>query len=205
MDSGRTRLPLGAAWWASLAALAAVLGCGGSGSSGFDPAFLEGLVIEQAIEQQTCLPRGELTICAAGATSGVGPPGVPGVGGLRLDATVDRSGYDACARAGLEACRVNVGVTGEGVPAGAELRVAVRLVPDGAWQVGEAFDLPATSGPFDTPTPIPLDVRPSTDAGGELQLAVLVFVGPTAVPSEVEELASTGARWAFVVTLGAET
>src|SRR5690606_16497787 len=50
MNGGCTRWSVVVASWAALTVLASLPGCGGSGSSGFDPAFLEGLVIEQALD-----------------------------------------------------------------------------------------------------------------------------------------------------------
>lgn len=187
-------------WLLSLTALALLAGCGGSGSSGFEPSpsGLEARVIEQAIAERSCLPLGELTICAVGAAA-PSMGNAPGVSDLVVDARVDRRGFDACVRSGLGACPIVVAVTGDGVPPDAELCLAVRLATDAPWQLGEPFRLPATNGPADAPTPVGLDVRPEDGDDAPLQVAVLVFAGASPpLPGEVEDLASTGARWAFV-------
>ncbi|HEY8516241.1 MAG TPA: hypothetical protein VIS07_12065 [Candidatus Binatia bacterium] len=201
MNGGCTRWSVVVASWAALTVLASLPGCGGSGSSGFDPAFLEGLVIEQALDGRTCLPHDELVICAAGASAG-GPPNLPGLDALSIDGRVDREAFEGCLRARGEACRLDMELTGQGVPEGAELRLAVRLLPDGVWRVGAPFQLPVMPGTV-APTRADLEVGPLGDDVRGLQVAVLVFAAPRDVPQQVGELARTGARWAFVVALEA--
>jgi len=187
--------------WIAVATLALVAGCGGSGSSGFDPSFLEGLAIEQALGEQSCVPHDELVICAAGVATPLPGSGAPGLGELTVDANVGAGGFAGCSRANLDACRLTIDVSAAGVPPGAELRVAVRLLPDGAWRIGDAFSLQATNGgSTDAPTPVGLDVGPRGPEQAEVQVAVLVFPVPAAsLPAEVDVLATTGARWVFVL------
>src|SRR5262245_12573896 len=49
-------------------ALLLLAACGGSGSSGFDAAFLENSAIDRAVDTSMCQPLDGLTICAAGGT-----------------------------------------------------------------------------------------------------------------------------------------
>jgi len=194
----------------AVAALAAALaGCGGSGSSGFDPTFGEGLAIEQALEEGRCVEYRELAVCPSGATAPSGPNGAPGTFEPRVEARVERAELLACGTPEPGApgapdgdagdCGLALALTVEGLPAGAELRLAVRLLPDGSWQVGPGIALSASDG---DPAVVPatLDVRPTDAAVDAVQVAVLVLAPPAPdPPSEVRELADSGATWAYVL------
>jgi hypothetical protein len=184
----------------ALAALATLLGgCGGSGSSGFDPSFGEGLLIEQAIEERRCVEYQMLTICPSGATAPTAPHGAPSTPEVRVEASVERADLIDCGLRG-GGCRLLVTLSADGLAPGAEVRLAARLVPDGAWQVGPALALPAPDGTGAAVVPATLEVRPTDAAVDGVQVAALVFATPAgAVPAAVEELADTGAAWAFVL------
>lgn len=190
-------LPAGLVVFAVLAVLG---GCGGSGSSGFDPAGLEPPLIEEAIATQSCVPGDSgLLICPSGASVSDPIGGVPSPGpdDLRVAAGFERS-ID-CDPLQVPACDLGVAIETEGLPGGAALRLAVRLVPEVRWRIGE----PLAVGPSSGGTVVaPVEAQLAGDAGpgGELQIAVLVFVPPLGdVPAEVAELRETGARYAFVL------
>ncbi len=71
-STGPRRRALFAAWL--LAALCALAGCGGSGSSGFDTIASENDAIDRALNTSGCEVERGLTICASGAEA---PPASP--------------------------------------------------------------------------------------------------------------------------------
>jgi len=179
-----------------------VAGCGGSGSSGFDPSFLEGLAIQQALDEGRCVAYRELEVCPSGAAVPGAPGGFPGAPDVRIDVQVERADVADCAGGGDAGarCAFAVVVATDGLPPGAEVRLAARLLPDGAWQLGAPLAVPSADGSGAALLPATLEVRPTDGAVDAVQLAVLVFASPPgALPAEVDELASTGASWAFVV------
>jgi hypothetical protein len=118
----------------------------------------------------------------------------PGPSEVRVEAGL--AGAVECGVAG--ACTVPVAVATEGLPEGAQQRVAVRASGSEVWQVGEPLDVQPASGgdPVVTPVELAADAAP----GEEVQVAVLVFVPPLGpVPAEVRALSETGARYAFVL------
>jgi hypothetical protein len=63
--------------WVALCALA-LLGCGGSGSSGFDATAAENAAIDRALESSGCVAERGLTICASGSVeTPATPPASP--------------------------------------------------------------------------------------------------------------------------------
>lgn len=184
-----------------LAVVAALGGCGGSGSSGFDPAGFEPPLIEEAIATQSCVPgAGELLICPSGASIPNPIGGVPGQGpdDLRVAAGFERS-ID-CDPLLAPACDLSVAIETEGLPAGAALRLALRVVPEARWRIGEALAVGPSSGGTGVVAPVEAELTGDAGATDELQIAVLVFVPPLGdVPAQVGELRETGARYAFVL------
>jgi hypothetical protein len=183
--------------WVLLAVLA---GCGGSGSSGFDPSGLEPPLIQQAIDQQRCL-RGEsgLVICPAGLAVPAPSSGLPSPGELLVDASVERAAGHCGAGAAPGACSLTLTVSTEGMPPGGEIRVALRAVPDGRWRVGEPLQLATAADGTATALPVTLELASFAGAADGVQVAVLLFPGPAAVPALVAELGATGATYAFVL------
>jgi len=177
-------------------------GCGGSGSSGFDPSFSESVLIEQAIDEQRCVPGdGALTICPSGATVPNQAGGVPSPSDVRVSANVERADFVDCGGAGdVAACSVTVGVEAEGVPPDAEIRIASRLLPDGRWSVGGPLEVAASNDGPSMLAPVTVELADGAGAARSVQVAVLVFRSPPAdVAAEVDELRETGASYAFVL------
>lgn len=173
--------------------------CGGSGSSGFDvtPGAFETPLIERAIAEQRCVDgAGDLLICPSGVPA-PGPDGgmnAPGPSEVRVEAGL--AGAVDCGVGG--ACTVPVAVVTEGLPEGAQQRVAVRTVGSELWQVGAPLELQPADGGDAVVTPV--ELTGGAVPGEEVQVAVLIFVPPLgAVPSEVHALSETGARYAFVL------
>lgn len=204
---------LGLLGWALAAYVCAC--AGGSGSSGFD-ALPEGAAIQQALEQQECVTRRGLMICPAEEASGVVPSGTPPVAAVPTPTpspqrphpphspVINTGIHDAmpvaCFDVGTNlGCLVSVPFTAEGFAVGTEFHVAVRtLEPPGPWIISAS---PAPNeGPsapsFDGTVSVAAPVRAPTV---RVQVAILAFEAPpTAVPSEVEELADSGADAAYV-------
>lgn len=180
---------------ASVLALAA---CGGSGSSGFDlsPGALEAPLIERAIAEQSCVAgRDDLLICPSGVPAPGPDGGVPGPSDVRVEA-----GFASEVDCGIgDGCTLPIAVSTDGLPEGAQLRIAVRASTSNAWQVGEPIEAQPASGADEVVTPVELAGDPAP--GEEVQVAVLVFVPPFGdVPPEVDALSETGARYAFVLS-----
>lgn len=185
-----------------LLALLALLGCGGSGSSGFDPAGFEMRLIEQALDEGRCQGGdGELLICPSGALvpDALGGVPQPAPADLRIVASFERGGFH-CGPLDAPACGASVLVETEGLPRDAQVRLALRVVRDGRWRVGEPLAVASADGSAAVVAPLDAglagDVLPTDD----VQVAVLVFVPPLGdVPEEVDVLRATGARFAFVL------
>jgi hypothetical protein len=177
--------------WVLLLLLCA--GCGGSGSSGFDVTS-EDAAIARALEGNRCVASGDLTICANGASPTVPSP----TGQPRIEIGIAPDGVVDCVRASDEAtCSAAVPIATHQVAPGAEIRVATRG-PGAAsdWLVGSALEpLPQLSAAVT----IDLGAGAAGTPLAPLQIAVLVFAGPTPdVPARVPALASTAADFAFV-------
>lgn len=185
--------------------LAALLaGCGGSGSSGFDPSILEGMLIDEAITDQRCVddvPAGyDLPLCPSGVPVDDPVHGLPSPGELLVTVTLTGGSFVDCGiREGEEVCRMSLDIETEGLPAGSELRVAARITPDGAWSVGPAIPVEPVNGNDDLMRPVTFDFAPPGGAEQSLRVAVLVFLtSRPSVPSTVKVLTETGADYAFV-------
>jgi len=105
----------------------------------------------------------------------------------------------SCVRLDAE-CAFTVSLVPHGFPSGTVYRIATRtLEPLGRWVIGPPFSAPAVS-----PSPVEASVSlmaaaPTPGKEAAVQVAVLVFLNPEAAPaSEVDQLADTGASYAFV-------
>jgi hypothetical protein len=173
--------------------------CGGSGSSGFDVApGLEATLIGRAIAENRCVEGDGLLICP----SGVPAPGpdngmnAPGPSEVRVEAGF--AGEVECSTGG--SCTLPVSVSTDGLPEGAQIRVAVRASGADVWQVGAPIEVQSSSGGGGTVTPVDVELAGESTPGSEAQVAVLVFLPPLGpVPTEVTELRETGASYAFVL------
>jgi hypothetical protein len=182
-------------------ASALLAACGGSGSSGFDvaPGF-EAPLIRRAIDEHRCVEGDDdLLICASGVPvpDPVGGMPSPSPRELRVDAGL--VGEVDC---GQSACMLSVGVTIAGLPAGAEVRLAVRSTGEDAWHVGQPLALSSAidGGPTVALAPVGAELVGGSQPGDEVQVAVLIFVPPLGdVPGEVAALRDSGARYAFVL------
>jgi hypothetical protein len=175
-------------------------GCGGSGSSGFDSSFAEGALIDRAIAEQRCVQGdGDLTICPSGAAVANPIGGLPGPSELRIVATLGGDGMVACSGpGGASPCSLQVDVATDGLPPGAEVRLAVRVVP-GPWSVGPALAVQPQAGGMGVVAPVTVDVA-GAQGPDAAEAAVLVFRAPLAAPpAPVDELRTTGASYAFVL------
>lgn len=197
--------------WVALCALA-LLGCGGSGSSGFDATAAENAAIDQALDSAGCVTEGGLTICASGsvaetpATPAASPSTVPDATGTpaffsptptptgtppasrpEVDIQPDPTDVANCAAgADSQSCALRLVFVPVAAPAGAAYRAAVRARdPDGRWRIL------AVSG-----NAVEIIVGPDVAV---VQTAILLYERePGPVPDEVERLADSGADFAFV-------
>ncbi len=189
---------------ALLFSVLSLAGCGGSGSSGFDPAGFEMLLIEEAIADRRCVKgrdENALLICPSGATVHDPVGGLPGPApaDMRVVAGFERNGLH-CGATDAPSCGLSVAIETAGLPPGAELRLALRVVPDGRWSIGAPLALASADG--DGMVVASLEAQLAGDAGpaDAVQVAILVFVPPLGdVPPEVDELRETGASYAFVL------
>ena len=174
--------------------------CGGSGSSGFDvaPGGFEAPLIERAIAENRCVAGADdLLICPSGVPvpDPNGAPPAPGPAELRVDA-----GFAGEVDCTSDGCMASLGVTIDGLPAGAQVRVAVRSAGARVWRVGEPLAVSSAGGSVGVVAPVVGEAGGETAAAEEVQVAVLVFVPPPGeVPANVHELHETGARYAFVL------
>ena len=181
--------------------LALLAGCGGSGSSGFEPSFREGALIDQAIAEQRCVQGdGGLTICPSGALVPNPIGGLPNPFDVRVVAALDQpDGVDCKPGDSGDECLLTLQIDTEGLPTGAEVRTAVRLLPGGAWLIGPALEVQAASDGSAMLAPVTVDLA-GADTADAVQVAVLVFGEAPASPTEeVSELAASGADYAFVL------
>jgi hypothetical protein len=187
-------------WCAAVAIASLLAACGGSGSSGFDPAGLEAPLIQQAIDEQRCVSGDAgLVICPSGASVPEPSGGLPSPGPEELSISASVAGGTVDCPEGKD-CTLGVAVTAENLPPEAELRLAARVAPDGRWQIGAPLptsQLDDGSGAFG---PVPIEVAGTLPANAVVQVAVLLFVPPPGeLPAEVAELRETGALYAFVL------
>ena len=99
-------------------------------------------------------------------------------------------------------CILVVPFAPDGFPPATVFRVAVRTVnPPGAWEVGPDLVPSNTTAPvFDAPVAVEQVTR-APDVPQQVQVAVLAFLkAPAGVPATVDNLADSGADYAFVTT-----
>lgn len=177
--------------------LATILaGCaGGSGSSGFDiAAGLENQLIDQALQEATCVAADQTTICPTDQATGA-TPGQP-AGAPEADSSLGGGFSVPCGPAdSANTCAVSIAFAPRGLPGDAAYHVAWREGTEpGAWTILPPADVTTSPGPLiDAVARIP-------GATTEVQLALLAFFdAPAEVPpGPVETLASTGADVLFV-------
>lgn len=215
--SDREQRRRAAAWRWLLLALCGVLlvGCGGSGSSGFDIAAAENAAIDEALAGGTCVVEQGLSICASGAVetpasptpTATPPTNEPGATATRtpsgrpsatptatvapaqpaVDVALDPADVAACASAdAAQACTVRLVFVPMAVPGGAAYRAAVRpRDPNGPWRIMTVTD-----------NQVQITVPPEVVT---LQTAILVYASdPGPVPAELAVLSESGADFAFV-------
>jgi hypothetical protein len=131
---------------------------------------------------------------SATATSAATP------GAIQVDTGLDPRMPVPCVAGGTSGCIFIVPFAPQGFPEPAEFRVAVRTThPKSLWTIGPALSRDGTSQlpVFDAPVAMP-EIDP-TRGPVTVQIAVLVFETPPAsVLPPVNELAATGASFAFV-------
>ncbi len=99
-------------------------------------------------------------------------------------------------------CSFTLPFTPQGFPESAVFRIAVRLNGRGHWTVGPELASTGTAPTASLDAPVSV-AAPVTGAPGgvEVQIAILAFLEPPATTStNVDELAQTGADFAFVTT-----
>jgi hypothetical protein len=170
------------------------LGCGGSGSSGFDIA--EDAAIDRAIAGDRCVENGGLTICPTGPVSVTNSPGPTAPGQVDLGVAGQTRDAECASDATRSTCSLTLHLTTQGFPPSGEFRVALRRADlAGSWTVSR----PATPGSEPGGLEAVLQVALSETAAPTVELAVLVFPQPSeAVPGEVSSLAESRATSAFV-------
>jgi hypothetical protein len=191
-------------------------GCdGGRGSTGFD--ITENAAIELVLETQECVRR-RLELCPADQSpvptadmtatpTPTEPPVTPPLPTTtpepdptpRIDTGLANGVSIVCTRAVVDGpCTLTFAFAGIGFPAGAFFHVSSRLLePMTGWELAPP-PVPATSDPSvlaaEVTVPVPLGA-----AAAEAQFAVLVFLSqPATIPARFDELAQSGADYAFV-------
>ena len=180
------------------------LGIGGSGSSGFDEAF----VISSALEEGECQNAEGVFYCPTNVAD-------PGGGGQTVDAALPDTEEVDCTEAGAlasvsseeagtvvvdgkvltEACGFEVPVVTEGFQDDVQIRIAVKVTGgDEKWQISdEVYEA-------DTDFTAEVDVEAPDDATEfDVQVAILTFEpGAAKPPAEVGSLTESGATSAYV-------
>jgi len=126
------------------------------------------------------------------------PTGTP-----HIDAGVDTTSPIPCAALDTSSvCSLLVPFAPQGFGPDAVFRVAVRsLEPNARWMIGaEPIPVGTASAPnFDATVAVQTSVH-TPSAGVAVQIAILVFHPGAMIPAEVDELAESGADFAFVTT-----
>jgi len=189
--------------WHGIALCVAFVGCaGGSGSSGFDITPLaEDRLILQALAEGRCVDADGLPICpsdtdALALPAPLDQPGLP-LRDVSLSTGIS-GGASRCQVlvSDATACAVQVVFMTGGLPAGANVQVALRGVERtgetiGLWEVGPATTL---DGETTVATPVLVPV-----AYGRVQLAALVFLSSSPLSvGTIDRLAEAGADIVFV-------
>ena len=196
MLSRRTKPIARPASWLLMLALLVVVGCGGSGSSGFDgePAGSEPDAVREAVEQGSCVEFDDMTYCGSGAPFAVNTDAT-----VEIDEPLTPLG---CSELPDEtACVASLGFTAEGFAPRTTFLVASSDSFAGLWRTSDVQPPPSSGGASEgrdaqVELPTPGGTSPTTP----LIVAVLVYLdGPAAEPpSEAPELADFGASVAYV-------
>jgi hypothetical protein len=120
---------------------------------------------------------------------------------IRIDTGLtDGSSLPCIPDEGGAACRFTLPFAASGFAPTVQFRVAVRLADGRAWMIGP--DLVPLGSPAMPSFDAPVDVQAGPAVPTQslaAQVAVLVFLTPRSeVPDQVEELAESGADYAFV-------
>jgi hypothetical protein len=129
------------------------------------------------------------------------PTETPGLSGPRIDTGLDGATSVVCIQsAPVAPCSFMLPFAPRGFPPNAVYRVAERLDSNGRWSIGpELAATTPTDGSFDAP--VAVSTQPPQSGEVTVQLAVLVFLSSSrTVPAEVEQLADTGASFAFLTS-----
>ena len=166
-----------------LCCVCALVGCGGSGSSGFDgePAQGEPDALTRAVEQGDCVPFADVTYCGSGAPFSLDPNFVT----VEIE---EPATPIECTQSSENSCEASVTFTPTGFPAGTAYLVASAGSFEGPWTLSDDVPAPSTGGPpQDRPAAVDL---PSDGASAPppspVVIAVLVYLDslPVEVPSE---------------------
>lgn len=175
-------------------ALAALCGCGGSGSSGFDAVASEATAIQHVIDSGDCTGLGSQTFCA----SGVEAPS-PFAGALvKIAAPADAP--LVCEGTPIsEKCTVPLAFTTRGFTAPTSLMAAVAESESGPWQLAAvAVEDHVEDGSRTVSIAVP--ARTDSTEPTPVIAAVLVYQGaaPEALPPRSEHLADFGVDLVYV-------
>jgi hypothetical protein len=168
---------------------------GGSGSSGFDiVSGSENAAIQRALAEHRCITRQGLTICPANETPLPTSTPQPGVD----TGTLDPNGT-TCVEAPSNTCSFALPFAPQGLPVSAIFRAAVREDAGGRWRIGEALPSSGTPSAPTFDAPVTVAAPPTGQGTATVQIAILAFLAPAAsVPDTVDQLADSGADFAFV-------
>lgn len=152
-------------------ALAAVCGCGGSGSSGFDAVASEAAAIQHVIDSGDCAALGQQTFCA----SGVEAPG-PFAGALVKIAAPVGTPLVCEGTPISEKCTAPLAFTTEGFDHPTSLLAAVAESEEGPWRLAAVTVENQGDGAGRTVS-IAVPARTNTTQPTPLIAAVLVYAG----------------------------
>ncbi|MCC6763675.1 MAG: hypothetical protein IT293_03350 [Deltaproteobacteria bacterium] len=166
-------------------ALAAVCGCGGSGSSGFDAVASEATTIQHVIDSGDCTTLDRQTFCA----SGVEAPG-PFAGALVKIAAPEDAPLVCEGTPISEKCTAPLAFTTEGFDHPTSLLAAVAESEEGPWRLA-AVTVENQGGGAGRAVSIAVPARTDTNEPTPLIAAVLVYQGtpPANLPPLAARLA----------------
>ncbi|OQY67597.1 MAG: hypothetical protein B6D46_06105 [Polyangiaceae bacterium UTPRO1] len=167
------------------AVLAALCGCGGSGSSGFDVIASEASTIQHVIDTGGCTAFEDRTFCASGVTA----PG-PFAGALVKIAAPQGRPLVCEGLPISEKCTAPLAFTTEGFSRPTSLLAAVAEAEDGPWQLAAVTVTESVDGGARTVS-IAVPARTDTTEPTPLIAAVLVYDGtpPDELPLRADRLA----------------
>jgi hypothetical protein len=175
-------------------ALAALCGCGGSGSSGFDAVASEATAIQHVIDAGDCTTLDRQTFCA----SGVEAPGSFAGALVKIAAPVDEP--LVCEDVPIsEKCTASLAFTTEGFDHPTSLLAAVAESEEGPWQLAAVTIEDQPDGDGRT-VAIAVPARTDTTEPTPLIAAVLVYEGtpPQDLPPVSAHLADLAVDLVYV-------